>query len=148
MAQGGKKRLLELMRAGGCQKPESVLQAAMRMLKDGAPDTRLQKSGADSCRVARLGLGGKPCWLLHPPSHVSPRHSRINSSHVRPPCPPPAAGMDPHGKVSAQDLLVVRDCGSKMVEDFRTRAIKVGAPPACQLLILVSNFKFCFILFL
>ncbi|GAB4816787.1 hypothetical protein N2152v2_003833 [Parachlorella kessleri] len=65
--QGSKRRLLELMREGGCDKPDQVLQAAMRMLKD---------------------------------------------------------GMTPKGQVSTQDLLTVRDCGNKVVENFRARAIK------------------------
>jgi hypothetical protein len=40
--------------------------------------------------------------------------------------PPVRAGMDPQGQVSTQDLLAVRDCGNRVVENFRDRAIKAN----------------------
>lgn len=65
--QGSKRRLLEMIKEGGCERPEDVLQAATRMLSD---------------------------------------------------------GMSSQSQISNRDLLVVRECGNRMVEDFRMRAIK------------------------
>lgn len=69
------------------------------------------------------------CWsasahaLSQHPAHTPPPHPTPHAlspfSHLRP------TGMDTSGRISTQDLLTVRDCGTKVVENFRDRAIKV-----------------------
>lgn len=64
---GMQQRLEEMMREGGCARPNAVLEAARRLFRD---------------------------------------------------------GMDPKGRISPQDVLTVRECGTSLVETFRQRAIK------------------------
>lgn len=63
---GMKRRLLEMMREGGCQAPNQVLEAAKRIF---------------------------------------------------------AAGMSDTGSIAPTDVLTVRDCGTRLVESFRQRAL-------------------------
>jgi hypothetical protein len=104
---GMRRRLLEMMREGGCPQPNNVLAAARRIFQDG--------EGAAGW--------GVPVWRWWSERGTActaepvPHHQVLSlSGHT---------GLDPKGSIRPADILTVRECGNSLVETFRQRAMKV-----------------------